>query len=516
MLTTRFPSVRDYFPFEPTEDQSTLFAQLDEFLRDQLPGRKVFVLRGYAGTGKTTVVSALVQWLARMQRRYALMAPTGRAAKVMSAYAGVPASTIHKKIYRQTSGAPAERLSFQRQPNRQEETLFIVDEASMISDEKAFGENGLLDDLMGFVFEKSTNRLLLIGDTAQLPPVGQLLSPALDPELLAHRFRARVEGVELRQVMRQAEASGILVNATELREELREETPNIQLHTKGFKDMFKMGGDKLEDGLRWAYRHFGHENTTIICRSNRNANQYNQLIRRTLFEAEEEIEAGGDYIMVVRNNYFWLPKESEIGFLANGDFLEIKKIVRREELFGCRFAQARVRLVDYPDEPELEVKLLLDTLHTETPSLPRDQNEKLYQESAGRLRPPHQEGRAQRRDAQRPVPQRLANKICLRPHLPQGAGRPVAGRVRGPRLPEARRAGGRRVCALALHGHHAGFGTAVSAQFSAAAAGQQRGDRGRVGALPKKSGGRELKCCQPGFARQRASSGFQLAALIWP
>ncbi|WP_223649819.1 ATP-dependent DNA helicase [Hymenobacter psoromatis] len=379
MLTTRFPSVRDYFPFEPTEDQATLFAQLDEFLRDQLPGRKVFVLRGYAGTGKTTVVSALVQWLARMQRRYALMAPTGRAAKVMSAYAGVPASTIHKKIYRQTSGAPAERLSFQRQPNRQEETLFIVDEASMISDEKAFGENGLLDDLMGFVFEKSTNRLLLIGDTAQLPPVGQLLSPALDPELLAHRFRARVEGVELRQVMRQAEASGILVNATELREELREETPNIQLHTKGFKDMFKMGGDKLEDGLRWAYRHFGHENTTIICRSNRNANQYNQLIRRTLFEAEEEIEAG-DYIMVVRNNYFWLPKESEIGFLANGDFLEIMKIVRREEVFGCRFAQARVRLVDYPDEPELEVKLLLDTLHTETPSLPRDQNEKLYQE----------------------------------------------------------------------------------------------------------------------------------------
>jgi ATP-dependent exoDNAse (exonuclease V) alpha subunit len=379
VLTTRFPSVRDYFPFEPTDDQADLFTQLDEFLRDPLPGRKVFVLRGYAGTGKTTVVSALVQWLGRMQRRYALMAPTGRAAKVMSAYAGVPASTIHKKIYRQTSGAPSERLSFTRQPNRTEETLFIVDEASMISDEKAFGETGLLDDLMGFVFERSTNRLLLIGDTAQLPPVGQLLSPALDPELLAHRFRARVDGVELRQVMRQAEASGILVNATELREELRQETPNIQLHTKGFKDMFKMGGDKLEDGLRWAYRHFGHENTTIICRSNRNANQYNQLIRRTLFEAEEEIEAG-DYIMVVRNNYFWLPKESEIGFLANGDFLEIKKIIRREEVFGCRFAQARVRLVDYPDEPELEVKLLLDTLHTESPSLPRDQNEKMYQE----------------------------------------------------------------------------------------------------------------------------------------
>ena len=208
MLSLRTPSVRDYFPYEPTEDQSLLFTQLDAFLRDQLPGRKVFVLRGYAGTGKTTVVSALVQWLHKMQRKYTLMAPTGRAAKVMAGYAGVAASTIHKKIYRQTSGSPSERLNFQRQPNRVEQMLYIVDEASMISDEKAFGENGLLDDLMGYVFEKTSNKLLLIGDTAQLPPVGQLLSPALDPELLAHRFRADVGSVELRQVMRQAQAVG--------------------------------------------------------------------------------------------------------------------------------------------------------------------------------------------------------------------------------------------------------------------------------------------------------------------
>ena len=378
MLSVRYPSVRDFFPYEPTDDQALLFAKLDEFLRDQLPGRKVFVLRGYAGTGKTTVVSALVQWLHQLQRKYTLMAPTGRAAKVMSAYAGVPAGTIHKKIYRQTSGAPAERLSFQRQPNRTEQMLYIVDEASMISDEKAFGETGLLDDLMNFVFEKSTNKLLLIGDTAQLPPVGQLLSPALDPEGLAHRFRAQVDTVELRQVMRQALNSGILVNATELREELRQEHPNIQLHTQGFRDIFKMGADKLEDGLRWAYREFGHENTTIICRSNRNANQYNQLIRRALFDAEEEIE-GGDYLMVVRNNYYWLEKDSDIGFLANGDFLQISKVMRREEMYGFHFAQARVRLVDYPDEPELEIKLLLDTLHTESPALPADRNNELYQ-----------------------------------------------------------------------------------------------------------------------------------------
>ncbi|HLK96302.1 MAG TPA: AAA family ATPase, partial [Hymenobacter sp.] len=250
----KIPSVRDYFPYEPTQDQATLFQKLDGFLKDELPGRKAFVLRGYAGTGKTTVVSALVQWLHKFGRKYVLMAPTGRAAKVMSGYAGVPASTIHKKIYRQTSGTPSQNLSFQRQPNRAQDTLFIVDEASMISDEKAFGETGLLDDLLNYVFEKPSNRLLLIGDTAQLPPVGQLLSPALDPELLRHRFRATVDGVELRQVMRQAEQSGILMNATVLREELRQEQPNIQFHTRGYPDLFQMGGDKLEDGLRWAYK----------------------------------------------------------------------------------------------------------------------------------------------------------------------------------------------------------------------------------------------------------------------
>ncbi|WP_324677225.1 ATP-dependent DNA helicase [Hymenobacter sp. GOD-10R] len=377
MLTVRTPSLRDYFPFEPTQDQAALFQQLDAFLRDELPGRKAFVLRGYAGTGKTTVVSALVQWLHRMGRKYTLMAPTGRAAKVMSAYSGVPASTIHKKIYRQTSGSTSDKLSFQRQPNRTADMFYIVDEASMISDEKAFGENGLLDDLMGYVFEKPTNRLLLIGDTAQLPPVGQLLSPALDPSLLAHRFRAKVDSVELRQVMRQAEESGILMNATVLRDELREEKPAIQFFTKGYSDIFKMGGEKLEDGLRWAYKNFGYENTTIICRSNKNANQYNQYIRRVLFDAEDEIQAG-DYLMVVRNNYFWLPKDSEMGFLANGDFVQVMKIVRRTEEFGFNFADARVRLVDYPDEPELEVKLLLDTLHTESPALPADRSNALY------------------------------------------------------------------------------------------------------------------------------------------
>ncbi len=254
MLSVRTPSVRDYFPFEPTEDQATLFRQLDGFLGDALPGRKAFVLRGYAGTGKTTVVSALVQWLHQMGRKYVLMAPTGRAAKVMGTYSGVAASTIHKKIYRQTSGSPSEGLTFQRQPNRAEDTLFIVDEASMISDEKAFGENGLLDDLMGFVFEKPTNRLLLIGDTAQLPPVGQLLSPALDPELLRDRFRAEVGS----RGAAPGDAPGRAVGHSDERHGAARGAARGRAHTssfitKGYPDIFKMGGDKLEDGLRWAY-----------------------------------------------------------------------------------------------------------------------------------------------------------------------------------------------------------------------------------------------------------------------
>ncbi|GAA4384362.1 ATP-dependent DNA helicase [Hymenobacter koreensis] len=387
MLTTRIPSVRNYFPFDPTEDQSTLFGQLDGFLKDQLPGRKVFMLRGYAGTGKTTVVSALVKWLDKMGRKYVLMAPTGRAAKVMAQYAGVPASTIHKRIYRKAGGSES-NMAFTRQPNRSGETIFIVDEASMITNEKSFGESALLDDLLGYVFEKTTNRLLLVGDTAQLPPVGQSISPALDPGVMASSYRCHVSMVELRQVMRQAESSGILMNATVLREELSaaqespegtpQAMPDIKFVTRGYPDIYKMGGDKLEDGLRWAYKHFGHENTTIICRSNKNANQYNQLIRRVLFEAEDEIEAG-DYLMVVRNNYTWLPPESEAGFLANGDFVEVTKIVRRIEEFGCRFADARLRLVDYPDEPELEARLLLDTLQSESPAFPAASNKALYE-----------------------------------------------------------------------------------------------------------------------------------------
>ncbi|PRY15445.1 UvrD-like helicase family protein [Pontibacter ummariensis] len=372
-------ALRNSFPFEPTEDQARLFAKLDEFIVSKQEERQVFLLKGYAGTGKTTVVTSLVKILNSFGYKYVLLAPTGRAAKVMASYSGHPAFTIHKKIYRQTANPFSEGLSFTRQPNKSDHTVYIVDEASMISDESGFGENGLLQDLMSFVFDKKHNKLLLIGDTAQLPPVGQVVSPSLDANYLKQNFRCQVQEIELRQVMRQAEASGILMNATQLRDQMRQERLEIKLFTKGWRDIYKMTGEKLEDGLRYAYDKFGIENTIVICRSNKSANLYNQHIRRSIFFAEDEIGVG-DYLMVVRNNYFWLPKDSDIGFMANGDFVEITKIVRYEEMYGFRFADVRLRFVDYPDAPEEEMKIMLDTLYSDAPALPADQNKKLYEE----------------------------------------------------------------------------------------------------------------------------------------
>ncbi len=372
-------ALRASFPFEPTEDQAMLFTKLDEFILEKQEERQVFLLKGYAGTGKTTVVTSLVKILNKFGYKYVLLAPTGRAAKVMSSYSGKPAQTIHKKIYRQTANPFSEGLSFTRQPNKSDNTVYIIDEASMISDESGFGENGLLQDLLQYVFDKKKNKLLLIGDTAQLPPVGQNLSPSLDGEYLKQNFRCHVHQMELKQVMRQAEASGILMNATQLRDQMKQEKLEIKLFTKGWRDIYTMTGEKLEDGLRYAYDKFGVEGTIVICRSNKMANLYNQHIRKRIFFAEDEIGVG-DYLMIVRNNYFWLSKDSDIGFMANGDFVEITKIIRYEDMYGFRFADVRVRFVDYPDAQEEEVKIMLDTLYTDAPALPADQNKKLYEE----------------------------------------------------------------------------------------------------------------------------------------
>jgi exodeoxyribonuclease-5 len=310
--------------------------------------------------------------------RYILLAPTGRAAKVMATYSKQKAFTIHKKIYWQTADPYTGNLVFERQKNYHTNTIFVVDEASMISDEADFiGGNGLLADLIDYVFEDESNKLMLIGDAAQLPPVGRDQSPALDSEYLKVNFDVNVLEKELEEVMRQDEQSGILINATALRNVLLQNSTQIKLHTKYFPDIYQMTGEKLEDGLRYAYDKYGTENTIIICRSNKAATMYNQFIRRTIHFSENEIDVG-DFLMIVRNNYLTLDEDSPAGFLANGDFVEIMKVRSIEDMYGFRFANLQLRLTDYPEQAEFDAKIMLNTLHSYAPGLSQEDNRKLY------------------------------------------------------------------------------------------------------------------------------------------
>lgn len=363
------------FPFAPTQGQKNLFTLVDGFLEENHE-RSVLLIKGYAGTGKTTIVSTLVTTLPLFNRKFVLLAPTGRAAKVMSAYSGRMAFTVHKKIYRQV-GDQSEGPAYKRQPNYARDTVFIVDEASMINEDRSFGSSGLLTDLFEYVFADSSNKLVLIGDNAQLPPVGQEESPALDKAYLEGNFQASVHQTVLTEVMRQERESGILVNATQLRSELSAKEPQIAFQTKGFKDIFRMTGERMEEGLRYAYDKFGVENAIIICRSNKLANNYNQYIRTRIHFYESELEAG-EILMIVRNNYLYTPDGVPGNFLANGDFVEVMKIVSLEEMHGFRYATLQLRMVDYPYEQSFEAKVILDTLYAETPSLPEEQNRKLY------------------------------------------------------------------------------------------------------------------------------------------
>jgi len=365
------------FPHQPTDGQSHFFLKIGEFLEDENL-RSGFLLKGYAGTGKTTLISALIKVIAKFGFKTVLLAPTGRAAKVMANYSKKKAHTIHKIIYRQVADAYTGSLHFERQSNKHRDTLFIVDEASMISDEAEFGSRGLLSDLIEYVFEGIGNKLLIVGDVAQLPPINKDLSPALDKALLESSFYMTVFEQELTEVTRQGQNSGILLNATRLRDVLTLEKVNIQFQTRGLKDFYKMPSDRLEDGLRYAYDKQGRENVTIITRSNREAVQLNQFVRRQINGAEEELEAG-DLLMIVRNNYTILDEESPAGFLANGDFVEVKRIRKEEEVHGFRFATVELQLIDYEEQPPFEAKIFLDTLHSPSPSLSQEDNRRLYE-----------------------------------------------------------------------------------------------------------------------------------------
>lgn len=371
--------IEQHFGMTPTLQQGQVFMMLERFLPAG-KGNECFVLKGYAGTGKTTMISALVKMLHRIKLKSVLLAPTGRAAKVISNYSGKKAYTIHKKIYRKKVAASPE-MNFVLSDNISENTLFIIDEASMISDQvHDYSKQGLLQDLISYVYNGKNCKLMLVGDTAQLPPVGSAQSPALDLKVLDEHFGLNVFSYELTDVVRQEKQSGILYNATQLRELIRkgkQTFPKFKL--SGYSDIYKMTGERLVEGLSYAYNKYGMENSIVICRSNKSANAYNQNIRNRILYREEEI-TGGDYIMVVRNNYFWLTAEDNSGaFIANGDIAHIRKVRRVEEQYGFRFAEVVIELLDYPDEEPLTCKVLLDTLYSETPSLSSMESKRLFE-----------------------------------------------------------------------------------------------------------------------------------------
>ena len=373
-----FEHLTQSFGFEPTEGQATVLYHLSAFLlsRKENP---TYILRGYAGTGKTSLVKTLVRTLPSIGMRYVLMAPTGRAAKVLSSYTGQPASTIHRKIY-QAKALPDGSIVVARAENKYKNALFIVDEASMIGEQKEFGGSNLLDDLLSYVFGGENCRLLLIGDTAQLPPVGSNESPALDCEYLKSEFPITAATYELTEVKRQALESGILYNATDIRQLLGQNLYEYRLpifHIEGFDDIEKIEPETFEEMLHNAFANTSDNEAVIVCKSNKRANMFNQAIRGRILNIEGEI-ATGDKLMVVKNNYFWADGNDAISFIANGDMAEIRKIKHFDEMYGFRFADVELSFTDYPDAPNVEAKILLDTLNSNSASLTEEESKRLF------------------------------------------------------------------------------------------------------------------------------------------
>jgi ATP-dependent exoDNAse (exonuclease V) alpha subunit len=371
------------FPFQPTFKQDIFFQKIAIFLTE-VDNNTIFVLKGYAGTGKTTVISTIVNSLLDINKKYVLLAPTGRAAKVIANYSNKPAFTIHKKIYfpKKSSGGG---VSFVLQPNKHKNTIFIVDEASMISDtnsdSKMYENGSLLDDLISYVYSGSDCKMILLGDTAQLPPVNLDISPALEIQTLGLNYNKEVEHIELDEVMRQEENSGILHNATQLRELLKDDfVTDFKFDVRKFKDIVRLtDGYDIQDAINSAYSNYSIEDTAFIVRSNKRANQYNEQIRTKILDKESEL-ATGDFLMVVKNNYFWLKEKDEAGFIANGDIIEVLEIFKIQELYSFKFAKVKIRMVDYPNQIPFETVLLLDTIKSESPSLTYEESNRLYQE----------------------------------------------------------------------------------------------------------------------------------------
>ena len=367
----------------PTAEQEHAIDVFSLFMTDR-DDHVVMILRGSAGTGKTTLAGAIVRAMNVLKQKMILLAPTGRAAKVFALNAGHPAYTIHRRIYRQKSAGDISAFNLNFNNNR--DTLFMIDEASMIANqgygESAFGSGCLLDDLMQFVYSGQNCRMVLVGDKAQLPPVGEDESPALMSDVL-RAYGMKVYECDLNQVLRQSEDSGILWNATRIRT-LIDDWVLPKIRFQGFADIVRVPGDELIESLATSYSRVGMDETMVITRSNKRANIYNQGIRNTVLDREDEL-CRGDQLMIVKNNYYWtslLPNlgESEgasLSFIANGDIAQVLRVRNERELYGFRFADCELRFPDY-DDLELTTTVLLDTLHTEAPALPHEQSEQLW------------------------------------------------------------------------------------------------------------------------------------------
>jgi exodeoxyribonuclease V len=378
MLAARFISqIKTKLGLDPTPSQEELMHVLVDFTFSA-KGGEVLIVKGFAGTGKTTALSAYVKVLIENEYKCVLLAPTGRASKVFTSYSKQTAYTIHKKIYRQMSSKDGFGR-FQLEKNLHTRTFFLVDEASMISnsriDKSVFGSGALLSDLFDYVNNDKNCNLILIGDTAQLPPVGIQLSPALDIQEIKFLSNSAKE-ITLSDVVRQTKNSGILHNATFIREKIDSNNTDLPLfNLLDFTDIIPLSGNELIECLTESYARSGIENTLVVCRSNKRANKYNQGIRAQIMYREEELSPG-DLLMVVKNNYYWLKDNTEADFIANGDIIELIRIRKYIDLYGYRFADCTIRLVDH--NIELEILLLLDSLHSESASLSSEENKKFY------------------------------------------------------------------------------------------------------------------------------------------
>ena len=379
-MTKNFITSRllDNLDFQPTKSQEELIDSMADFIGSG-NSREIFLVKGYAGTGKTTIVNSLVRTLRETGSRSVLLAPTGRAAKVMFAYTGHPAWTIHKKIYRQQSGSDGLGV-FVLDRNMHKDTCFIIDEASMIgqsASDSLFGTGNLLSDLLQYLESGTNCRLIMIGDTAQLPPVRLDVSPALDKRVL-ESFGYSVSEVVLTDIVRHELDSGILANATAIRKNITSERFNVPaLQVNGFPDVERVGGAELLEKLSDSYDRYGEEETIVVTRSNKRANRFNAGIRSQILWREEQI-GRGDLLMVVKNNYFWKDPDAKIDFIANGDIARIERVIGFEEIYDMKFADVELSLIDY-NNMVLEAKIMLDVLDVDGPSLPVEDQRKLYQ-----------------------------------------------------------------------------------------------------------------------------------------